>query len=173
MMWLRSFWRTHFLETEAGLVVILTVLFGVWVLGYQGMGYINELMQGQRANFYRTIASLAGSLFGFSLTVMSIALNLFSSQNRLALVKTSSHYPKLWKTFIQTTYALGWMTLLTLVCLLGDQDSQPRTWLIIPFAGIFAFSLIRLYRTLWILKKTVNLITKSSNSSDTANRISA
>ena len=103
-----------------------------------------------RANVYRTVATISGTLLGFSLASATFALNVVSSP-RLKMLRNSQHYPTLWKTFFQTTWFLGALTLVAIACIIWDRESAPSTWLAIPltlFAGLSAVRLVRMIHLL-------------------------
>ena len=114
-------------------------------------------MSGNRGNLYRTIASIAGTLLGFSLAAVSLILS-FSSSPRLALLQGSSHYPVLWKTFIQATKCLGALTITSLICLAVDKDNYPIVWLVVPLCLFLGLSTVRLIRVIWILEEFFNIV---------------
>ncbi len=153
-------WRKkHFLGMEAGAVVLFTLLLVAWFCFHEGESHVNALMQGNRANIYGTMATIAGSLLGFSVTTTSIMLG-FSSSARLSVVRNSKHYPVLWKTCFQTIRYLGYLTVIALLCLIGDRDSAPVSWLVLPFFMSVGLSVVRLARMVWILERVIEIIVK-------------
>ena len=116
-------------------------------------------LQGNRATLYGTIASIWGSLLGFVITSTSIVLG-FSTSDRLAVVRESTEYPTLWKTFSSTIWALALATLVALACLVFDRDNSPSRWLAIPFAFVLLLALLRISRTIWALENIIALVTR-------------
>ena len=161
MMRLPRFWQRHFLRMEAGIIFVLTLLLTVWYFWFDGAPQIVMLMKENRANIYGTTATIAGALLGFSMAAVSIVLG-FSSNERLELVRGSEHYPTLWKTFFQTIWWLGGLTVIALVCLIWDKDSDPVSWFVIPFFLFFGLSVIRVVRIIWLLQRLVEIIIKPS-----------
>lgn len=164
-MRLPGFWRRHFLEVETIAAVLPSVGLAVWLVFFEGMPVVNDLISGNRTNIYRTSATIAGTLLGFSITVASLVLN-FASSPRLAVVRRSRHYPKLWKTFFQTIRYLGGLTIIALVCLVWDKDKEPFTWLIIPFFLFLNLSIVRLIRVIWILEQIIGIVSRPSPAGD-------
>lgn len=160
------FWRKHYLGVEAGIVIILTILFATWFFLFGGAPHLSALMQNNRGNIYRTTATISGSLLGFSMAVMSIVLG-FSFSDRLAIVQGSKHYAALWKTFFQTIWCLGGLTVTALICLIWDKDCYPVSWLVIPFLLFVGLSIVRVARTIWILERLIGIIIKSPKDTDT------
>ncbi len=158
---LPAFWQKHFLELEAAIIVVATVILVSWYSAFDGAFHMNEFILGNRANIYRTTASIAGTLLGFSIAVASLILN-FASSPRLALLRESQHYPSLWETFFQATKFLGALTVMALVCLIWDKDSSPCTWLVIPFCFFAGLSAVRLVRVIWILEQIIGIVSTPS-----------
>lgn len=154
-------WRRHFLAMEAAVVIGLTGLLACWMLFFDGVAFVQELMNGNRANIYRTTASISGTLLGFSIAGLSLILN-FSSSPSLNLTRNSKHYPTLWKTFAQTTRCLGALTIVSLLCLALDKECAQIPWLVIPFCLFAGLSIVRLLRVVWIIEQIVGIISKPS-----------
>jgi hypothetical protein len=66
---------------------------------------LSGILTGNRSVLYGTIASIAGSLLGFSIAAVTIVLTVVQSP-RLHLVRASKHYGKLWNTYHSTILAL-------------------------------------------------------------------
>ena len=160
-----DFWRKHFLGVEASIVIILTILFAMWFFLFGGAPHVSALMQNNRGNLYRTTATISGSLLGFSMAVMSIVLG-FSSSDHLAIIRGSKHYETLWKTFFQTIWCLGGLTVTALFCLIWDKDSHPVSWLVIPFLLFVGLCVVRVARTIWTLERLVGIIIKPPRDTD-------
>ena len=159
------FWRKHFLGVEAGIVIVLTILFATWFFLFGGAPHVSALMQNNRGNIYRTTATISGSLLGFSMAVMAIVLG-FSSSDHLAIVRDSKHYATLWKTFFQTIWCLGGLTVTALICLIWDKDCLPVSWLVIPFLLFVGLCVVRVTRTIWTLERLIGIIIKPPRDTD-------
>lgn len=153
------FWRRHFLESEAGTAVALSLVLLVCLVLFDSGRYMNEFMDGNRVNIYRTTATVAGTLFGVSIAAVSLVLNSVSSE-RFAVLREGRHYRSLWKTFFQTIRSLGGLTIMGLVCLAWDRDGAPVTWLVVPFVLLLSLSIFRLARVIWILEKIIEILSK-------------
>lgn len=159
MIQLPRFWRRHFLSVEFLLAVILAAAFSVWYLRFDGAAATSAALQGNRATLYGTLASILGSLLGFVITATSIVLG-FSTSERLAVVRESTEYPTLWKTFSSTIWTLALSTIVSLLCLVFDRDSSPSRWFAIPFVFVLLLSLLRISRTIWVLERIIALVTR-------------
>ncbi len=154
-----ALWKRHFLGLEAALVVALTSLLAGWMLLLDGTSHVQEFMHGNRVNIYRTTASIAGTLLGFSITGASLALS-YSSSPRLVLLRNSAHYPTLWKSFVQATRFLGTLTITALAGLVWDRENAQVVWLFIPLCLFFGLSVVRLIRVIWILEQIIKIISR-------------
>ncbi len=152
-----KFWERHFLGVDALIAVGLTAAMAIWYLYFEGADQVAELLQGTRTNIYRTLASISGTLLGLSIASASFTLNAVSSP-RLSVLRNSRHYPTLWRTLFQTTWFLGSVTLVALVCMIWDRDDAPATWLVIPLALSVWLSVFRLARVIWILEYVIGVL---------------
>jgi hypothetical protein len=159
MRLLPKFWQRHFLMVEAAIALLCSTAFAVWFLRYDGASVTSCILQGNRAPFYGAMSSIFGSLLGFVITATSVVLG-FSTSDRLAVVRESSEYPKLWKTFSSTIWSLALSTMIALACLLFDKDTAPTDWLLIPLFFSVLLSLLRIARTIWCLEQIISLVTK-------------
>ena len=167
MIRLPLFWRKYFLGVEAGLVIGATMVFAAWFFRFEGSLWVQNLLQDNRTSIYRALATIAGSLLGFSLASTSIVIGLLSSE-RLALLKGSEHYPKLWKTFFQAIRCLGILTIIALICMILDKDEDPINWLVIPVTLFVGMSTVRLIRAIWILEEVVKVLTIPETQNDSS-----
>lgn len=162
-----KFWQRHFLGVDALIAFGLTAALAVWYLVFEGADHVEQLLQGNRTNIYRTLASISGTLLGLSIASASFALNALSSP-RLAVLRNSQHYPTLWRTLFQSTWFLGGLTIAGLVCIIWDRENAPTTWLVIPLALFVCLSIVRLARVVWILEQVIGILAKPSPDSRSA-----
>jgi hypothetical protein len=96
-------------------------------------------------------------LTGFCIAALSLVIG-FSGSPSLKLVRESSHYPTLWKTFAEANRALGLATVMSLLALIFDRDHSPSR--LIFFAVVYAALLaaLRVGRSIWILEQVVRLV---------------
>jgi hypothetical protein len=126
------------------------------------MRSVNDILSGQRPAIYGTVASLDGALLGFIIATATIVLS-FAPSDRFAVLRNSVHYKTLWQTFTSTIRFLGLATLLALAALLGDRDTNPSRLLMLLCAGSTLVAVLRVARSVWILEKTINVVTASSS----------
>ena len=153
--------RRYFLGMDFCLAVFLTGLVTLWSYVFNGALVIEDILQGNRIVIYRTTAMAGISLLGFSLTVTSIVVG-FASSERLGILRGSRHYSTLWKTFFQTIYSFGILSITALICLVFDRDDNPVMWLGIPLILFIILSVLRLYQSIRVLQMLVWIVASPS-----------
>lgn len=165
MNFLPKWWRAHFLWTEFALAGVLGCAFVIWCMYYGGADTVQRLLSGNRAAIYGALASVFGSLLGFTITAVSVVIG-FSSHDRMAIIRQSRHYPTIWRVFFAAIRALGMATLLALAALVLDRDSQPRY--IVLYVMVFAvvLAILRLARCAWVLENVIELVSSNPGSKE-------
>jgi hypothetical protein len=157
-------WRRNFLFAELLLAVISTAIVIVVIeAGWPGTGIAGFVSNDEtRRLVYSALASVFGSLFGFAITAASIVLG-FSSTPRLRIIHEAGHFTTIWSVFFSTIRAVGLSTILSIVGLIAEQSPMVITY--ISYALMFAvlLSVLRLMRTVWVLEKTIRLMTTQSS----------
>ncbi|HEY7974694.1 MAG TPA: hypothetical protein VID72_05075, partial [Ktedonobacterales bacterium] len=136
-------WKIHFLEAELGLALLLAAGFALWDLGLGGERAVNALLAGNRAAIYGTLASICGSLLGFTIAAISIILG-YASSERLAIVRDSKHYATLWRVFVAAMRGLALATLVALAGLIVDRDAAPVPLVLCLCVGALMLAILRL-----------------------------
>lgn len=168
MKTLSSWWRAHFLFGEWLVVVFLTFCFVFWYYSFNGNDDLKPLLEGNRTAIYSTLATIFGSLLGFVITATSIIIG-FSASEKLSVVKRSEHYATLWKVFSSTIKALSFAVVVAFLSLILDRDKTPCPVLLFLTFFALLFSLVRLWRTIWVLENIIGIITltrRNESSSD-------
>jgi uncharacterized membrane protein YqjE len=106
---------------------------------------------------YGAFASIFGSLLGFVIAAVAIALP-FASDTRLAVVRLSNQNKTLWELFLAGTRALAGATLLSMIALVLDRDDNPHRWILIAVAFFTILACIRVARVVWALQHLVGLM---------------
>jgi len=166
-MKLPKWWRVHFLRVEMFLSILLTLIF-VAVSEYGLMPQeIVSALSGSRSALYATLASIFGSLLGFSITAASVVVTIKDAP-RLRIVRESRHHTTLWSVFFSTIRTVGMATVIALAGLLFDQVTSPKPWLFYLMLFAFIHSCLRITRTVWVLEHVVSLA--SSGNSESASQ---
>ena len=162
-MRLKAVWQRRFLGLEAAAATAPALALIAFFGWFDGAAQIDELLQDQRGVFYRTLATVSGTLLGFSLASASLVLT-FVSSDRLALLRRSAHYGSLWKVFFQCIRSLGLLTVLSLAAIVIDRDEESFVWILVPMVGLVTFVSLRLLRVIWILEQIVRLVSMAPRS---------
>ena len=163
----RDWWRTHFLGAELAVALLAGAAFALWDYQFGGARLINTLLGGNRAAIYGALASLWGSLLGFTLAAVSIALG-FASSDRLAIVRESKHYAILWRIFTATMRGLSLATGVALAGLIADRDAAPVQALLCLCATTSLLAALRVARTIWVFERIIALVTAPDKSTGNA-----
>jgi hypothetical protein len=116
-------------------------------------------LQHSHATVYGALLSLFGSLLGFVIAAIAIALP-FASDKRLVIIRESAQNITLWKLFFSGTRALAFATLVALIALIFDRDEKPRPFLIPIVFYAVALASVRLFRVVWALEWIVEILVK-------------
>ena len=159
----RRFYGAWFLLLEFVLAVVACSAFVVWAVCFDGAARVEEVLQGNRADVYGTLASICGSLFGFTITAVSVVMAT-SGSPRLQVVRASKHYGDMWQIFLSSIRCLGAATIILIVGLLVDRDEAPRMWVF--YMALFTISvvMVRLARVVWVLGRVIQLVNSPSRS---------
>lgn len=149
----------RFLAFSIGLTMVAGAVLIVWSEKYGGKASLVELLQGNRSAVYGALASMFGSLLGFVIAAVSIAVG-FSGSERLDLVRKSKHYPELWNAFNHAIRALGLATLIALAALILDRDTKPFCSLTYAAALATLLAALLLGRSIWVLEQLVAVVSK-------------
>lgn len=159
---LREKWDKEFLQFEFLASVFVSVLFFIWYRYLSGQIIVDRVLIDNRSSIYGAFAAIFGALLGFVITAVSIVIG-YSTSERLAIVRNSTEYPKLWKIFISAIRATALATIAALLGLVFDRDNSPSCWIL--FINVFSIVLVffRLGRCIWVLEKIITLITMPNN----------
>jgi hypothetical protein len=156
-------WQAHFLAAELGVAVLVAAAFAAWSARPGGAALVDATLQGNRAAVYGALASIFGSLLGFTLAAAAIVLG-YAASDRLAVVRDSRQYPTLWRVFIAAMRALALATAVALAGLILDRDAAPRPAILDVCVGASALAALRLARCLWVFERVIALVTAPSPS---------
>ena len=153
-------WGKHFLGLEGAAVGIGVTVFAGFLIGYGCDVYQTISVPEDRTDLYKVTATVGGTLLGFTLTSFTIILGLVDD-DRFALLRESKHYPKMWDTLHQTICSLGALTFVSITGLWFDQSAEPNGFVLTAWFGITMFSILRLLRTIWILRNLTKIMIAS------------
>jgi Kef-type K+ transport system membrane component KefB len=154
-----ALYRRNFLRVELAFAVIGLAGFVIWAEWFHGTASLEPLLENRRDVIYGTAASIGASLLGFVLATTAIVIG-YSQSDRMRLVRTSPHYPTLWKIFVAAIRALSALTIVAIAALLLDRNNAPVNLLVFLLAGSSILAAFRLARCIWILEKVIAVISR-------------
>src|SRR5215212_1492610 len=152
-----GWWQRRFLWYELTSAIVVGGGIAVWGLYFGGDCLIGEWLGGNRSALYSVVASICGSLFGFVIAATSIILGL-SGREQLAVVRESPDYQDLWKVLFSAIRFLGLTTIVSVLALVLDDEKTPNFWIVHIIIILLLVVLVRLWRCVWVLEKTIGLV---------------
>lgn len=116
-----------------------------------------SIIAGNRATFYATMASIAGSLLGFVITAVSI-IAAFGSMPKFTLLRKTTQYAYIFTVYFNAIYWLAASTVLSIVGFVLDRETSPRRWLMMLAAYVFFITACRVWRCVWILQAMTKIV---------------
>lgn len=156
---LKRIWGQHFLGAELALSVGLVLIFWICMKRFGLEGEMMGLVKGNRGAVYTTVASIAGSLLGFTLTGVAILLAL-ADGGKLGILRRSRHYKYIYKVYMSTIKVLAVATAVSLLGLLYDRENSPQC--IVLYFNLWAVMLtcFRILRCVWVLEHIIRIVTR-------------
>lgn len=159
---MKRYVERYFMGLNWSLVVASLLLSFIWAKYYDGDEAIKQFLELHHRTVYGVLASIYGSLLGFTITTVSIILG-FSGSERLKLLRQSVHYSTLWQIF---KHAIRWLGLATVSSILLIAPNGNTT--IIYVGSFFSFGvllhvIILLGRCIWVLEEIITLVTSGPN----------
>jgi hypothetical protein len=153
-----GFFRKHFLPIEAVVAFAATLALGL-VLRYSpgADATARDLLEDNRPAVYGSLSAIWGSLLGFGIAALSIAM-AFSQDPRMAVVRRTPYYATMWQVFTKNIFAMSLATLAALLALVVDKNKSPSTVLMVLVAGSSLLASFRLANCIWVLEKLVLVI---------------
>jgi hypothetical protein len=154
---LNRYRKVHFLGFELFLSILLSFVFGVWVILFGGSVIVESILHGNRSAVYGTLAAICGSLLGFVITALAINIG-YSSNEKFEFLRKSKHYPTMWRVMLSTVKALSIATVVMIIGLVLDCDSSPNNLVLCCCVFAILFALFRLKRCIWVLDNVIHII---------------
>lgn len=163
---LNSWRKAHFLASDLIIALLLTA-FAVWILYFTTTGAAAYThVHGNSASLYRTTATIAGTLMGFSMTIIVLAITFWRT-NWYDLIKEDEQSSlQIWTTLTQTTWFFALLTITSLICMTVKVENEPVKWTVIPYLATFSMALTRLLRSIWVIQKMTGIAVAASRNSN-------
>ena len=102
---------------------------------------------------YRASITVAGSLMGFSMTVTVLAKNLWD-KDLFVFTGTDQHFERqLWAAMRHSTWSLGALALVSVVCVLVSGNSDMVKLFSVPYTGFVVLATVKLFKTVRLVHK--------------------
>lgn len=151
-------WERDFLRNEFVLWTVAAILLALWALDGGG-ATLDDLIAGNRAVLYGSLASVSGALLGFLVATITILQGIVGGTGFRRL-RSSDQYPTLWRTFRLTIRALAVLCGMSLLSLLLDSDHSPRRPFLLLTVWAFLVAADFLGRSIWILERLLEIAGK-------------
>jgi len=162
---------TSFYEKHFGIINLLMAIgmAGVFALAdiFTGFGgAVASFLGENHVALFSVLASVYGSLLGFTITTVSILIG-FANAKRLTILRSSKHHKTLWKIFTSSIWWLAFATTSSIVTLMLNPASiVGKLAIYLAVFVLFAVTLL-IGRCIWVLENIVKMI-MSQDSSDPA-----
>jgi hypothetical protein len=113
-----------------------------------------------RRALYTTVAAITGSLLGFIIAAITIALALPQTPGT-KLLRKSRYYKDVYATFLSTLRYLGFTTIVAVVPLIVAMEGTAEAIHGILFVWLVTLSVFRVARSVWVLSQLVAVVTST------------
>lgn len=139
---------------------VLTAAFAFWLYQSDGLGTVRDVLQGNRAPVYGTLASIFGSLLGFVIAAIAIVLG-YADSGRLTFLRESRTLTDLWRVFSSNIWWLAAATLVSLLALMFDRETSPTggPQIVVGFF-VLLMATGTVGRSVWTLEKLIHAVTQ-------------
>ncbi|MDR3222382.1 MAG: hypothetical protein LBT66_01415 [Methanobrevibacter sp.] len=154
---IKDYYKENFLKIGIYIATIMTFVLFLLLNSLFDSICLQQLIENFRANFYVATSTIAGTLFGFIITTISIIM-IFMESTKLKDLKNLNTKTKkdLFKTFTSTLSYLFLFILISLFGLIAPKCLNTVIFYLIIWSGIII--IIRLYYCLWIIKNLIKII---------------
>lgn len=152
-----EFAERNFIAIDLVIAITGAVSLFIWARVYNGELCVLQLLRGNRTAAYAAIGRLFGTLFGFALPAISIALTNSQSE-KLDLLRKTKQWATLWRVFTGALRVFALVALLALSGIIFDRDEHPRPLLTYLIVFFVLLGLMRLYRILWAFERLIAVL---------------
>jgi hypothetical protein len=153
---LRRHYGAHFLGYDLVLALLSSALVVSAVELLWGRSQVIQTLNGTRQGIYGALASIAGSLLGFSITTVPIVMG-FIQVSELQILRESPHHQTLYTVFFSPIKCLSLAVAFPLIGLLMDRDNAPCIRVCYAVLPITAVAMMRRYRSMGALDRVIQL----------------
>lgn len=155
---IRKRWNDRFLGADAAAVFVVATVIAIIGSVPQLEALFDGLSDSNRANLYKTTATIAGTMMALTLPVSALIIGHWR-QSRLRLIREARKpQTQLWKTIHQTTGYLFLLLIVSMVLLMVDGEIMPFRYALPTYVLFAGLAVVRLLRTIWILQNITMVI---------------
>ena len=157
-MSLRKAWAANFLWCEFALGVAAAAALVIWSEFFGGSSHLDRFLGEHGETLYIVLAPISAAMLGFILAAAAIVVTSAPAE-RMAILRQSRHYPKLWATFRSALRYLGFTTIAALIGLVVTNQTASRVifYWVAGFAGLAA---LRTARCIWAMNWMIHVFTR-------------
>lgn len=154
---LREAWAANFLSCEFVLGVVATGVLIVWSEFFGGSSHLDRFLDDHGETLYIVLAPITAAMLGFILAATAIVVTSAPAE-RMAILRESQHYPKLWATFRSALRYLGFATIAALIGLVVSGEVPSRI-IFYVVAWLSSLAALRTARCIWVMNWMVHIFT--------------
>lgn len=167
-MSLLNSWHNRFRWVDPLIGLALSAGFAWWVYGGGGLEVVRDVLDGNRAAVYGTLASIFGSLLGFVIAAIAIVLG-YADSGRLTFLRDSKTIGQLWRVFSSNIWWLAGATLTSFLALIFDRERSPAegSFIVIGFF-VLLMATGTVARSVWTLELLIRAVMSIKGAADDA-----
>lgn len=155
---LGAFYGRRFLGIELLLCLITTSVFALFVERQDSFPAIARVLDGSRNNIYNALASVLGSLLGFTIAAVAIVIG-YAQSPQLELLRESGVDRTLWRVFTSSIRALAFATAFALTALVIDtSDTAPSRFALYGMMCLILIATVRIGRVIWLFETVIKIV---------------
>lgn len=150
-------WDRNFMISEIALSLVPSVLLIIiYLFSHSIQDEINNWLANGQSTFLFTLSTISATMLGFIITGVSIIVAFFNGSNeRLELLRKNEQYGRLFEIYFSTIRYLAFATGFFIIGPFIPKNLS-FLYLIIMF-WIIMIIIFRIGRSVWVLKKLVNI----------------
>ena len=148
-------------DASAAAVVAAVIIVVIWLPNTEES--ISGYSLSTRQPLYRTIATIAGSLTGFTITVTTLILGNWGHQSMTLIAQHPTRSREIRTVLKQSTWSMVTTTLISLIAIATDVDKEPSRVVMSAIVLVTTFSVVRLCEVIWLVQSIAAIITTSQN----------
>ncbi|MDE2788725.1 MAG: hypothetical protein OXL37_19000 [Chloroflexota bacterium] len=154
---INSWRKRHFLGTDALIALFVSTLIVMAAYVTEAGTNVHVHFEQNLLMLYRTTATIAGTLMGFSMAGTVMAINFWQDKWFDLIKRDDKSTREIWVTLKQTTWCLALLTATALFVIAAGGGSTPDKWTIVPYLIAFSIAVARLMRSVSIIHRMLDI----------------